>query len=128
MGRGQKIHNLSLYYIRILIFIDKDMRKLPGISLQYLGMIHKKLSRIDEKIIKIHDVQCFFAYLILRRHRPYIVKAIAEIRVPYSNDIFNGCFRVKRKTDDIPENIPFGKFHAFGIDAYLGDACIDELR
>jgi hypothetical protein len=119
MAGGNKIGDVRLENIRILILVHQDMKEFFRIRALHFRMLAQEPPPVYQEIIKIHYIETLFLPAVMLRHRHDLTKVRIKIGISPLYNLAQGFVGVAGKADHIPEDVTPWKlgnivFYRFG--------------
>ncbi len=123
----ERVDEIRLDLVRVLIFIDQDELKLAAINRRDPFLLLQHRQCLFEQIIEIHRVGRFFLFLIARLHIFDLLEQRQEVGKLFREQFLHRRLRVHDEAENLREHIAFRKPDLFRINPRVGDHGIDQI-
>ena len=123
----QRVDQIGLDLVRVLIFIDQDELKLPPVKRRDVFVLLQHRQCLFEQVVEIHRVGRLFLFLVARMHVFDLVEQRQEIRKLFREQFLHRRFRVHDKAEDFREHIAFREPDLFRIDPRVRHHGVDQI-
>ncbi len=101
----QRVDEVRLDLVRILILVHEDELKLPPIETRHLRMLLQHPQRLLQQVVEIHRVRRLLLLLVARVHPFDLLQQRQEIRELLRQHLVHRPLRVDRETEEIRQHI-----------------------